>query len=44
MNLTILVEIRSGPEDEEPLKLIVLIISTLEIGSKAIDLRQGGPR
>ena len=45
MNLTTLVGIRSGPEDEEPLKqLTILAISASETGSNAIDLGQGGPR
>ena len=45
MKLTTLVGIRSGPEDEEPFKpLIILAISASEIGSNAIDLGKGGPR
>ena len=45
MNFTTLVGITSGPEDEEPLKLLtVLAISASEAGSNAIDLGQGGPR
>ena len=45
MKLTSLVEIRSEPKYKEPFKpLAILAISTLEVDSKAIDLKQGGPR
>ena len=45
MNLTTLVEIQSGPEDEESFKLLtILAILASETGSNPIDLGQGGPR
>jgi hypothetical protein len=45
MNLTTIVGIQSGPDDEGPFKLFrILATSTTEAGYNTIDLRQGGPR